>query len=168
MTYCAPSRDSRHRKAQLFAQGVLEGRVWGLERKRGRRDSKKFWERRSTFTFKPCKLMFLKMIDCSCCFCVPCFLSGMEACCPLLLHEDRSSVAQPTKRAQAQLSVFNLLCFLMCKISSYENFPILLAMRCCDCCGDREEKEASHFACLWLVMMLMLVVGSPGRNPWSL
>lgn len=28
--YCAPSRDSLHRKAQLFARYVLEGRDWGL------------------------------------------------------------------------------------------------------------------------------------------
>lgn len=74
-------------------------------------------------------------------------------------------MAQLTMKAQVQLSVFNLLSFLICRISSDENSPILLSMRCCDCCGDKEEKEHSHFACLWLVMMLMVVVGSPGRNP---
>lgn len=74
-------------------------------------------------------------------------------------------MAQLTMKAQVQLSVFNLLSFLICRISSDENSPILLSMRCCDCCGDKKEKEHSHFACLWLVMMLMVVVGSPGRNP---
>lgn len=86
-------------------------------------------------------------------------------CCPPLLREGTSSMAQLTKKAQVRLSIFNLLSFLICKIPSDENFPILLAMRCYDSCGDREEEEASHFACLCLVMMLMVVVGSPGRNP---
>lgn len=103
-----------------------------------------------------------------CCFFILCFLPGMEACCPPLLHEETSSMAPQTKKAQVQLSVFNLLFFLICRILSDENFPILLAVRCCDSCGDREEEEASHFACLWLVMMLMVIEGSPGRNPWFL
>lgn len=117
--------------------------------------------------FKPSQVMLLKIINCSCCFFILCYLAGMEACCPPLLHEETFSMARLTKKPQVQLSVFNLPSFRICRIPSDENFPILLATRCCDCC-DGEEEKASHFACLSWVMMLMVVVGSPGRNPWFL
>lgn len=80
-----------------------------------------------------------------------CFLPGMEACCPPLLHEETSSMAQLTEKAQVQLPVFNLLSFLICIIPSDENFPIHLSTRCCDCGGDRENrKPLILLACGWL------------------